>query len=245
MTNAPAVAQAGLDLGPLIANLSGDLALTVPGSTSLMCALLRFLTTKAVLGDADATRFSPCAMVDHAWHALILDTRLYAAVCDALAGQMLHHAPSGGLPRNKAARAARREATASAHAVLFGCAEVVEFCEASKKRKAVDGFALTVKSLTVRQTRLQWPDKTAATLSVLDLHHEYARKEGVPICQLRFVFNGNAFPSVEGRGHDDETEREVADRVEACLKTMQATTLESMGVAHNASIHVVLKLSGC
>lgn len=39
----------------------------------------------------------PCKIVDEMWHRHILDTRAYAADCDALFGEFLHHYPYFGM----------------------------------------------------------------------------------------------------------------------------------------------------
>lgn len=242
-----------MDFGPLLTTLGENLALTAAGAEALLAALLRFLTIKAVLADVDAARYSPCVTVDHAWHALILDTKLYAAVCNALRGELLHHDPSGSRTSNNAQRAARRRSTILAHEVLFGCAETTEFHESGKKRKAPEaskqpaaaGFALTVKSLTGKTTTMAWPGKTAASVTVWELAKEYERIEGVPVDQPRFILNGKALPRMDLNRSDDDTERDLEERKAACVAVMKATTLGSEGVGHNTELRVVLALGGC
>ena len=246
-------AQAGLDFEPLLTTLVENLSLSAAGAEAVLSALLRFLTIKAVLADVNATRYSPCVIVDHAWHTLILDTKLYAAVCDALRGEMLHHDPSGSRAINNAQRAERRGNTIAAHEVLFGCAETTEFHESSKKRKAPEaskqpaaaGFALTVKSLNGRTAAMAWPGKTAASVTVWELAKEYESIEGVPVDQSRFILNGKALPRMDLHRSDDDTERDLEERKAACVAVMKATTLESEGVVHNAKLHAVNALVGC
>ncbi|MFC8711210.1 glycine-rich domain-containing protein [Streptomyces sp. NPDC057197] len=39
------------------------------------------------------TGLAPSRIVDEGWHALILHTAMYAELCDALGGQLVHHYP--------------------------------------------------------------------------------------------------------------------------------------------------------
>ena len=247
-------AQAGLDFGMFTEQLVQGLSINSEGAAKVLGALLRFLTTKAILKDADATRYSPCPVVDSAWHNLILNTKLYAAVCNALAGEMLHHDPNGSRAQNNAQRAERRSAAIAAHQVLFGCPETMDFDELfSRKRKAAEfrtessaaSFELRVRNLGGKVIRLGWPAKTAASVSVWALAKAYEMATGVPIDQTRFIFDGKSLPRMDLNRSDDDSELAVEKKKAACVALMKATTLESQGVAHDDVLMVVLALSGC
>lgn len=103
------------------------------------------------MGDADGARYSSSDPMDSAWHEIILHIKLYEAVCKALAGEMMHHDPSGALECNDEERTLRRRATSAAHLVLFGCAETVDFdtppAVKPKKRKTAEPDTVESKSL--------------------------------------------------------------------------------------------------
>jgi hypothetical protein len=54
----------------------------------------RYLALQLACPDAAIV---PCKIVDEMWHQHILDTRAYAADCDALFGGFLHHYPYFGM----------------------------------------------------------------------------------------------------------------------------------------------------
>lgn len=62
----------------------------------------RFLALHLAFPDTDVV---PCKLVDEIWHQHILDTRAYAADCDALFGEFLHHFPYFGMNGPDDARA--------------------------------------------------------------------------------------------------------------------------------------------
>ena len=67
----------------------------------LIAELVHFLLLKALLGDTDASRLSPSATVDEAWHALLQRPVLYSSVChrllpaDVAFPRLLDHNPDG------------------------------------------------------------------------------------------------------------------------------------------------------
>ena len=54
----------------------------------------RFLALRLTHQDAEIV---PCKLVDLMWHRHILDTRAYAADCDRIFGEFMHHFPYFGL----------------------------------------------------------------------------------------------------------------------------------------------------
>jgi len=56
----------------------------------LVCEALKFLSAAATPGKP---RMVPGRLVDAAWHALILDTRLYESICRQMGVGFIHHNP--------------------------------------------------------------------------------------------------------------------------------------------------------
>ena len=77
----------------------------------------RFLYLNAVYPDH---RIVPNRMVDEVWHAHILDTRKYAADCDAVFGYFLHHFPYFGRRGDAAKRDQAFELTQKLYEREFG-----------------------------------------------------------------------------------------------------------------------------
>lgn len=82
-------------------------------------AYKRYLTLHAKYPDL---MLAPDQEVDHFWHLHILDTRKYAADCEAIFGYFLHHYPYFGLRGDDDAKALQSafEMTQSLHAREFG-----------------------------------------------------------------------------------------------------------------------------
>lgn len=82
-------------------------------------AYKRYLTLHAKYPDR---MLAPDQDVDRFWHLHILDTRKYAADCEAVFGYFLHHFPYLGLRGEDDAKALQSafEATQSLHALEFG-----------------------------------------------------------------------------------------------------------------------------
>ncbi|KAJ3351329.1 hypothetical protein GGF32_004328 [Allomyces javanicus] len=79
----------------------------------------RFLVLKVVHRDADAQLLSPSPIVDHIWHAHILDTKAYAAMCAKLPF-FIHHNPKGARKTDDQSRARRRENTRACYYARYG-----------------------------------------------------------------------------------------------------------------------------
>ena len=67
-----------------------------PYARGALCEYNRYQTLKRVSGDYQAEIMSPSIAVDQMWHQHILDTRRYAADCEACGG-MMHHNPDGDI----------------------------------------------------------------------------------------------------------------------------------------------------
>lgn len=74
----------------LIERLKRELRLTVADAQALFEDLKRFLALCGLRPDGE---FVPTPTIDAAWHNFILYTRDYAAFCDEMFGQFLHHRP--------------------------------------------------------------------------------------------------------------------------------------------------------
>ncbi|MGW5052368.1 glycine-rich domain-containing protein [Actinokineospora sp. NPDC004072] len=98
MTVAP-LARAGRDLldpstfAAVAARLAEDHPEMAERAAQIVDQALAFLTAAATVPEGG---LRPSPLVDLGWHQLILDTRLYADLCDRLAGQFLHHVPDDG-----------------------------------------------------------------------------------------------------------------------------------------------------
>jgi hypothetical protein len=56
----------------------------------IACEGIKFVTVAAEFPDQD---IAPSRVVDEGWHALILNTAIYAALCERLGGGFIHHIP--------------------------------------------------------------------------------------------------------------------------------------------------------
>mmetsp|Transcript_19881 Transcript_19881/g.30285 ORF Transcript_19881/g.30285 Transcript_19881/m.30285 type:complete len:266 (+) Transcript_19881:197-994(+) len=65
-------------------------------SEKVFFAYKQFIEIKILREDYDAKLFSPPPLVDHMWHAHILDTAKYGTSCQRSIGKMIHHNPRGG-----------------------------------------------------------------------------------------------------------------------------------------------------
>ena len=86
----------------VLESFSDRISTSVKMEPEVIDEFLRFLMLKALAADTEATVLSPSRPVDQVWHACILDTRLYYALCDAilptsvvLQPRLIHHNPSG------------------------------------------------------------------------------------------------------------------------------------------------------
>ncbi|KNE64979.1 hypothetical protein AMAG_10646 [Allomyces macrogynus ATCC 38327] len=76
----------------------------------------RFLALKVLHHDNNALLLSPSPAIDFIWHAHILDTKVYVAMCASLPF-FIHHDPAGAL--DPASRAHRRAATLATYRARF------------------------------------------------------------------------------------------------------------------------------
>lgn len=58
-------------------------------------AYKQFIALKVLLKDWQATLLSPSLLVDQIWHSHVVDTKVYAAACINLCGNVIHHDPDG------------------------------------------------------------------------------------------------------------------------------------------------------
>ncbi len=94
------------------------------GWTSEFCAEVEDLYRKFLALNIRyaGEKICPTGPVDEFWHAHILDTRAYAADCDALFGQYLHHFPYFGMrgAEDRAALEAAFERSLNLFVIHFG-----------------------------------------------------------------------------------------------------------------------------
>ncbi|KNE54087.1 hypothetical protein AMAG_00089 [Allomyces macrogynus ATCC 38327] len=116
MTSAPPLQDAAVIV--LDADLGLDrIAVRTGASGLLLREYQRFLALKVLHHDSNALLLSPRPAIDQFWHAHILDTKAYAAMCAKLPF-FIHHDPAGAF--DPASRAHRRAATLATYRARFG-----------------------------------------------------------------------------------------------------------------------------
>ncbi|RDW60196.1 hypothetical protein BP5796_11802 [Coleophoma crateriformis] len=80
--------------------------------------LRRLLAIKTFMRDYDADKISPTPLMDHMWHATILDTRLYSDLQKALEC-VLHHRPGGASYAEAEARKLRLKTMKALYTAYF------------------------------------------------------------------------------------------------------------------------------
>ena len=78
----------------------------------------RLMELKVLTRDRDATMISPTELMDHMWHAAILNTKLYERLQQQM-GMKIHHEPSGALPEDAVGRAIRRNNMANVYRMKY------------------------------------------------------------------------------------------------------------------------------
>ena len=160
---------------------------------------------KIAAGDFDATRLSPPARVDEAWHLHVLETKHYSADCVAMCGRVVHHDPDGG--DDASARATRIEATKKALRRVYGDRydktiwawptpaparkrAAPKSSKASRKRatavEAGDSLNIRVRSQTSEETFF----KVRTTTKLSKVFDAYAERTGIAASSFRFLFDG-------------------------------------------------------
>jgi hypothetical protein len=81
----------------------------------------RFFQVKVEAKDVDAELLSPTGLMDHIWHAAVLDTRLYESLQQHV-GMKIHHNPGGAnrTPEETRKRNARLDRMVAAYKERFG-----------------------------------------------------------------------------------------------------------------------------
>lgn len=205
----------------------------------------KFIEAKKLEQDWDGTRLSPSPLIDAVWHAVLLDTRRYQALCGK---KFIHHNPDGAAASDAAERAQRYNRTRSvlreslhteldkeiwpdaADAQPEAAAEVVPVPVSNGRKRKVsakaaatppkkeskkDKFQVLVKTLTGMILSFRVDRET----TVLQLKTLFQEKGGVPVVQQRMIFAGREL----------EDERTMAD----------------YNIGIGATLHLVLRLGGC
>jgi len=179
---------------------------------------------KVVALDIDATKLSPSLPVDKVWHVVILDTKLYCEICDAVlpasvtAPRMIHHNPSGG---DDVGHDDRYQRTLCMYEEVFGQDESVVWWP-DEAEGPDHGVSVVLPTMTIYVKTLTGKTLTLdvdPSYSVGILKHKIQNQEGVPVEQQRLIFAGK--------------------QLEACR------TLADYKIEEESSLHLVLRVCGC
>ena len=150
--------------------------------------LFGFLTLKVLAMDTDATLLSPSGPIDDMWHKVVLDTKLYREICDAIlpewapSPRMLDHNPQAPL-----GHVARYQRTLDTYAEVFGEEAPSKWWPAVwelQPEPTIEIFVQTIigKTCTWKRTH------PSATVDVLK--RKIQVWVGIPPDQQRMIFNG-------------------------------------------------------
>jgi hypothetical protein len=164
---------------------------------TLLRECLHFLVLKKLAGDEDATKLSPTDGIDQVWHQLILNTRLYKSINDALGGEMIHHNPEGG--RDVGSRNERVFRAIEMHQVVFRSSE----WELPERllllpQQGEDPAMITfrVQEMSGRETLF----KTSISTNIEMVKEAFCRHRGLEVPRIRFYHCGDQI--VDGPIHD-------------------------------------------
>ena len=191
-----------------------------PKAKQVLKAYRQFLTLKKELQDWNATILSPSILVDMMWHMHVLDVINYVHDCIILCGRLVGYNPDGKL------NPGRIVFTKRALEERFGQdydADVWTFSidrprtsRAANQRPHFDGtsFPVLIKMLTGVSFTV-WLNTFSRIRTLKDIIEDL---KGVPIAQLRLLYNG----------------KELED----------AMTVRECGIGEESTIHLVLRLRG-
>ena len=164
---------------------------------TLLRDCLKFLVLKKLAGDEDATKLSPTDRIDKVWHQLILNTRLYKSINDALGGETIHHNPEGGM--DVVSRNERVSRAIEMYKVVFRSSE----WELPERlillpRKGEDPALMTFRVLEMsgRETLF----KTSISTDIAMVKEAFCRHRGLEVPSIRFFHCGDGL--VAGPIHD-------------------------------------------
>ena len=172
---------------------------------TLLRDCLKFLVLKKLAGDEDATKLSPTDRIDKVWHQLILNTRLYKSINDALGGETIHHNPEGGM--DVVSRNERVSRAIEMYKVVFRSSE----WELPERllllpRAGEDPAMITfrVLELSGRETLF----KTSKSTNIEMVEEAFCRHRGLAELSIRFYSEGERLsdgPIRDALVEDDDT----------------------------------------
>lgn len=161
--------------------------------------------------------------MDELWHAAILDTQFYANLQEAL-GVVLHHRPAGASDQESEAREKRLTVMKSIYKAFF-LTDPRNFVhlppygiQQPQRTRGVQipvGISIFVKTLTGKTIQVA----ASSDEVIIDLKETIQGVEGIPVDQQRLIFSG----------------RQLDDKL----------TLADYGIDSGATLHLVLRQSGC
>jgi len=191
----------------------------------------RFMELKVFLKDTDAVKISPTPLMDHMWHAAILDTKFYAELQRQLC-MAIHHNPQGGKDAKK--REERLQNMRVVYRMQYG-EDPFEAKPAPAAAAASSGlaypasgpFTIFVKTMVGKTLTFSITNDT----TVEDLQTMIRKKDFIPEDQQLIVYAGKQLQS----GHKPHSE----------FKPLNRKLVGDYNIHPESILHLVLRLGGC
>ena len=176
----------------------------------------RVMHLKRKMNDWTHEKFSFGKTIDEVWHLHILDTKGYKSFCGK---NMIHHYPEASqdpLEKIMARLIGTQEEYKKTYGLTYDAGEDTSQDDNKTPAVATQGMIqIFVKTLTGKTHVLQ----VNGTGTILDVKNEIYRTNGIPVCEQRMIFAGKQL-------YDD-------------------WSLCDHNILNNATLHLVLRMTGC